>query len=54
MGPAELHLANSEYHREDDAILALRPHLPANADDALLAGSQVSGQVAVATGLILP
>jgi hypothetical protein len=35
MGPAELHLANSKFHREDDAILALRLHLSANADDAL-------------------
>ena len=47
MGPAELHLANSEFHREIGAILALRLHLPANADDALLAGAQVSGQVTV-------
>src|ERR1700693_6229739 len=52
MSPAELHLANSEFHWEDGTILALRLHLPANADDALLAGLDVSGQVAVMVPLM--
>ena len=46
-GPAELHLADRELHREDRAVLALRLHLAADADDALLAGPPVSREIAV-------
>ena len=47
MCPAKRHLADREVHRKDRAILAPRLDLAADADDVLLAGPQVSGQVAV-------
>ena len=47
MCPAKLHLADRELHRKDGAVLALRLHLAADADDVLLAGAQVSLHVTV-------
>ena len=45
--PPMLDLADREFHGKDRAVLALRLHLAADADDALLAGPPVSREVAV-------
>jgi hypothetical protein len=51
-GSTPLHLAHGEVARELAAVLALRPHLAADADDVRVARAHVALEVAVVLAVI--